>query len=99
MAARPITKTLRIQSAIVTNQPQLPMKPSLKCHRIISVLVLGLCGVTLSISCTTTNVDTKSKPEPKASQLSKDLIGVWVHIGQPGRVGPVPQSGGRFKFR
>ena len=31
--------------------------------------------------------------------LAKALEGVWIHVGEPGKVGPVPQAGGRLKFR
>ena len=31
--------------------------------------------------------------------IARSLEGVWVHIGEPGNVGPPPRSGGRFKFR
>lgn len=27
------------------------------------------------------------------------LVGVWVHVGEPGNVSPPPRSGGRLKFR
>lgn len=31
--------------------------------------------------------------------IAKALEGVWVYVGEPGSVGPVPRAGGRFKFR
>ena len=34
-------------------------------------------------------------PEP----IAQALTGVWVHVGEPGNVHPVPRSGGTFKFR
>jgi hypothetical protein len=34
-----------------------------------------------------------------ASQLAKDMIGTWVHVGRPGQVTEVPETGGRLKFR
>jgi hypothetical protein len=38
-----------------------------------------------------------SKAAP--SDLARDLTGSWVLVGEPGKVGEVPTSGGRFKFR
>jgi hypothetical protein len=38
-------------------------------------------------------------PVQSAESLAKALEGVWVYVGTPGDVGPVPRSGGRFKFR
>ena len=34
----------------------------------------------------------------KESKLAKDLIGTWVLVGTPDKVGEAPKSGGRFKF-
>lgn len=33
-----------------------------------------------------------------ASQLARDMIGTWVLIGEPGKTGKAPASGGRYKF-
>jgi beta-lactamase regulating signal transducer with metallopeptidase domain len=32
------------------------------------------------------------------SQLGRDMIGTWVLIGEPGKTGKAPASGGRYKF-
>ncbi len=32
------------------------------------------------------------------SQLAQDLIGAWILIGTPGKVGQPPAAGGRYKF-
>lgn len=32
------------------------------------------------------------------SQLARDMIGTWVLIGEPGKTGKAPASGGRYKF-
>ena len=41
--------------------------------------------------------DEKKAPEP-APGLAKALIGTWVLVGTPDKVGPIPESGGRLKF-
>jgi hypothetical protein len=41
--------------------------------------------------------DKKAEAEP--SQLAKDLIGTWVMVGTPDKIGEAPETGGRFKFR
>jgi beta-lactamase regulating signal transducer with metallopeptidase domain len=33
-----------------------------------------------------------------SSQLARDMIGTWVLIGEPGKTGNAPSSGGRYKF-
>lgn len=33
-----------------------------------------------------------------SSQLAKEMIGTWVLIGEPGKTGKAPASGGRYKF-
>ena len=39
------------------------------------------------------------KKEAEPTKLAKDLIGTWVLVGTPDKVGDLPKSGGRFKFR
>jgi hypothetical protein len=35
----------------------------------------------------------------KSADLAKDLIGTWILVGTPDKVGEPPASGGRLKFR
>ena len=39
------------------------------------------------------------KKDAEPTKLAKDLIGTWVLVGTPDKVGDPPESGGRFKFR
>jgi hypothetical protein len=32
------------------------------------------------------------------SPLAKDLVGTWILVGEPGKVGEAPATGGRLKF-
>ncbi|HWQ90778.1 MAG TPA: M56 family metallopeptidase [Clostridia bacterium] len=34
----------------------------------------------------------------QTSPLARDLMGTWVLVGQPGKIGKAPASGGRYKF-
>ena len=38
------------------------------------------------------------KKDAEPTKLAKDLIGTWVLVGTPDKVGEPPESGGRFKF-
>jgi hypothetical protein len=63
--------------------------------------VIGLTLVlaaSLTIAAALRADDEKSKPDPKPSQLAKDLIGTWVLIGTPDKIGEPPATGGRLKF-
>jgi len=43
--------------------------------------------------------DAKKAEADQPSQLAKDLIGTWVMVGTPDKIGEVPETGGRLKFR
>ena len=43
--------------------------------------------------------DQPPKKDAEPTKLAKDLIGTWVLVGTPDRVGEAPESGGRLKFR
>jgi hypothetical protein len=36
--------------------------------------------------------------QEKSNALAKDLIGTWVLVGTPDKVGDIPASGGRMKY-
>lgn len=38
------------------------------------------------------------KKAPEAALLEKQLVGTWVLVGEPGKVGEIPKAGGRLKF-
>jgi hypothetical protein len=42
--------------------------------------------------------DPQAAPSAKPSQLAKDLVGTWVLVGTPDKVGEAPAAGGRLKF-
>ena len=42
--------------------------------------------------------DKPAKEAAEPTKLAKDLIGTWVLVGTPNKVGEVPKSGGRLKF-
>jgi hypothetical protein len=42
--------------------------------------------------------DAQSSRGAKPAGLAKDLLGTWVLVGTPDKVGETPKSGGRLKF-
>jgi hypothetical protein len=60
-------------------------------------------GVALAIlfltACETTVSTGNSSSAPRNTTLAQQMIGTWVHVGAPGRVGQIPAKGGRFKTR
>ena len=42
--------------------------------------------------------DRPAKGAAEPTKLAKDLIGTWVLVGTPDKVGEAPKSGGRLKF-
>jgi hypothetical protein len=40
----------------------------------------------------------EEKPTAEPSPLAKELIGTWILVGTPGKVGEPPASGGRYHF-
>lgn len=47
-----------------------------------------------------TNLQAQDKPAAAKEQapLAKNLLGTWILVGAPGKVGEAPASGGRLKF-
>jgi hypothetical protein len=43
--------------------------------------------------------DKPASAAASAPQLAKEMIGTWVLVGKPGKVGEPPAAGGRLKFR
>jgi len=50
-----------------------------------------------SFELSSAGVADQNQTAPPA-QLARDLIGTWVLIGEPGKTGKAPASGGRYKF-
>ena len=58
-----------------------------------AVALVLLSGFVLAL-----RADDQSRRGAKPTGLAKDLIGTWVLVGTPYKVGEVPKSGGRLKF-
>src|SRR5262245_14263821 len=61
--------------------------------------VFACLALAFPIACRKASSDDKSAAAPVPSQLAKDMIGTWVHVGRPGQVMEAPETGGRLKFR
>src|SRR5690242_7292954 len=42
--------------------------------------------------------DQASRGGKEPTKLAKDLIGTWILVGTPDKIGEMPKSGGRLKF-
>jgi hypothetical protein len=62
--------------------------------RVVAVLLVSAVVLTVGGA-----VDQPPKKDAEQNKLAKDLIGTWVLVGTPDKVGDPPESGGRFKFR
>ena len=67
-----------------------------------------LCLLALAIPTTLVVLRAADKPAPAAdkpaqtpapSPLAREMMGTWVLVGRPGKVGEAPAAGGRLKFR
>jgi hypothetical protein len=69
---------------------------------IIAMLALvaasSLMGQAAQQSPGAKNPDKSAAASSEPSQLAKDLIGTWVLVGTPERVGEPPAAGGQLKF-
>src|SRR5262245_57034125 len=61
--------------------------------------VFACLALIFPIACRKATPGDKSAAAPEPSQLAKDMIGTWVHVGRPGQVMEAPETGGRLKFR
>ena len=64
------------------------------CRAILRILVAAL-GAATAVMLLRAADRPAIDPEP----IAQALVGVWVHVGEPGDVSSVPLSGGRLKFR
>ena len=73
------------------------MKTISMTRNILPVAVISLLALLLSVA---TNLRAQDKPTAanEQSPLAKNLLGTWILVGEPGKVGEVPASGGRLKF-
>src|SRR5262245_28686024 len=63
----------------------------------LRVAVISLLALLFSAA---TNLHAQDKPAAAKEQsvLAKNLLGTWILVGVPGKVGEAPASGGRLKF-
>jgi hypothetical protein len=73
------------------------MKTIIMSRNILSVAVISLLALLLSVAA---NLQAQDKPTAAKEQspLAKNLLGTWILVGEPGKAGEVPASGGRLKF-
>ena len=66
-------------------------------RNILRVAVISLLALLLLAA---TNLQAQDKPTAAKEQstLAKNLLGTWILVGEPGKVGEPPASGGRLKF-
>ena len=64
---------------------------------IVRVAVISLLALVLSTATNLQSQD-KSTAAKELSTLAKNLLGTWILVGEPGKVGEPPASGGRLKF-
>ncbi len=69
----------------------MPTKPFL--------LLCGLGVATLAAGSLLRCVRADARATVAPESVAQAIEGVWVYVGTPGHVQPVPTSGGRFKFR
>jgi hypothetical protein len=74
------------------------MKKSTLTRHIVRAAVIGLLALTLPAAWLVLHAADKATPAAAPLQLAKALIGTWILAGEPGKVGEVPEAGGRLKF-
>lgn len=64
------------------------------------ILRLALISIVAILPTPATNLQAQNKPTAAKEQslLAKSLVGTWILVGEPGKVGDAPASGGRLKF-
>ncbi|HJZ54952.1 MAG TPA: hypothetical protein VKE74_08325 [Gemmataceae bacterium] len=71
--------------------------------RLMSLRLWGIVAVgavaLVSTPAARLGADDQQKPKAEKQDLAKELIGTWVLVGTPDKIGEVPKSGGRLKFR
>jgi len=75
------------------------MKNNTLTRHIIRAAVLTLLALAIPTALFVLHAADKPAPAASAPQLAKDMMGTWVLVGKPGKVGEPPAAGGRLKFR
>jgi hypothetical protein len=60
--------------------------------------IIGMTAITASTTPTVMHAGENTAAAATSSVSANDLIGAWVMVGTPDKVGEVPASGGRLKF-
>ncbi len=68
-------------------------------RRIIRAVVLCLLALAMPTALVVLHATDKPAPAAAPSLLARDMVGTWVLVGKPGKVGEPPAAGGRLKFR
>jgi beta-lactamase regulating signal transducer with metallopeptidase domain len=67
--------------------------------RLTLLLTVGLAAVGLTDAQTQpSDLSAGTTPITDQAQLSQDLVGTWILVGEPGHIGEAPSAGGRYKF-
>jgi hypothetical protein len=64
----------------------------------LAVVFGAVASVILSGIVLTLRADEQSSRGAKPTGLAKELMGTWILVGTPDKIGEVPKSGGRLKF-
>jgi hypothetical protein len=59
---------------------------------------IGMLALTSLTASTVLRAEETSTAATAPSHLAQDLIGAWILVGEPGKVGLAPAAGGRYKF-
>ena len=73
------------------------MKDITRRRNILRLVVIHLLALPLLAA---TNLQAQDKPAATKEQspLARNLLGTWILVGEPGKLGEAPASGGRLKF-
>lgn len=84
-----------------------------RANLVAALAVAALVGATFTRAQSVQKVESAERtespnagPSPDANaglpgqtpQLARDLMGTWVLVGEPGKIGKAPRAGGRYKF-
>jgi hypothetical protein len=68
-----------------------------KGHHILRITFVSLFTLAL-LAVISLPAQDKPAAKQEQTQLAKDLVGTWILVGEPGKVGEAPTAGGRLKF-
>jgi hypothetical protein len=65
---------------------------------ILRLAAISLLTLTLLKAVTYLHAQDKPSTATAQSSLARNLLGTWILVGEPGKVGEAPAAGGRLKF-